>query len=119
MKKTKKTLLIILAVLILVVGYGIYHFFCDIDAIKLGEKIAVSTSPSGEYTITAYLNNGGATTGYAVLCRLDDGKHEKNIYWNCDCSTCDIVWIDDDTAQINGVRLENVKRDTYDFRRYD
>ena len=119
MKRKNKTLLIILAVLILIVGYGIYHFFYDIDAIKPGEKIAESASPSGKYTITAYLNNGGATTGYAVLCRLDDGKRVKNIYWDYDCNTCDIVWIDDDTAQINGVRLENVKRDTYDFRRYD
>jgi uncharacterized membrane protein YkvI len=116
----KKTLLKVLAIIICVLvffGLVVYIFFFDIDAIKPGEKITESTSPSGKYKITAYLNNGGATVDFAVLCVLSDGKHRKNIYWNYHCVSADIEWIDDDTVIINGVKLEDVNRDAYDFRR--
>ena len=120
MKKWKKTLLKVLAIIVCVIiflGLVVYHFFFDIDAIKPGEKITESTSPSGKYTITAYLNDGGATTDFAVLCVFSDGERTKNIYWNYHCESADIEWIDDDTVIINGVKLEDVNKDTYDFRR--
>lgn len=120
MNKTKKYIAIIcvIVICILAVGaYGYYHFFCDINAIKPVENITESISPNGEDTITAYLNNRGATTSYAVLCVLSHNNLNKNIYWNYRCDFADIIWLDNNTVQINGVRLENIDKDTYDFRR--
>lgn len=118
MKTAKKPIIMIAIICCLFfIGSVLYHWFYDIHSIKPGEKIAESISPLDTYTITAYLNNGGATTDYAVLCVLTDGNHSKNIYWNDHCTSADIVWIDDDTVEINGAHLENVDRDTYDYRR--
>ena len=112
---------ILMALAIALITWGIvaigFDFFYDLNAVKPGEKLSESISPNGEYKITAYLNNGGATTDFAVLCQLDDGQHVKNIYWNYHCYSAEIVWEDDDTVIINGVLFENVEKDTYDFRR--
>ena len=117
MKKIFGVVLIIFIILALLLSYAVYHFFYDLNAVEPGEKLSESISPNGEYKITAYLNNGGATTDFAVLCQLDDGQHVKNIYWNYHCYSAEIVWEDDDTVIINGVLFENVEKDTYDFRR--
>lgn len=103
--------------MILLSGYGIYWAFYDIQRIKGQEIIKEVPSPDGTYTVTAYLNNGGATTGYAVLGSVKtNGKNkEKNIYWQYRCEEANITWIDEYTVQINGVVL-NVKTDTYDYR---
>ena len=116
-KKIFGVVLILFIILALLLSYAVYHFFYDLNAVKPGEKLSESISPNGEYKITAYLNNGGATTDFAVLCQLDDGQHVKNIYWNYHCYSAEIVWEDDDTLIINGVLFENVEKDTYDFRR--
>ena len=116
----KKTLLIIGIVLLLFIsllGYGIYWAFYDIQHIEGQEIIQEVTSPNGTYTVTAYLNNGGVTTDYAILCSVKaSGKNnEKNIYWQYHCDEADIIWIDEYTVQINGVKL-NVQKDIYDYR---
>lgn len=113
----KRKLLVFLLV-ISMLGYGIYWAFFDIQRIEGQEIIQVVPSPNGTYTVTAYLNNGGATTDYAVLCSVKSAgrNKEKNIYWKYHCDEVDIMWIDDHTVQINGVEL-NVKKDTYDYRR--
>lgn len=117
--KWNKILLIAVCILLVVVliGYGIYWAFFDIQRIK-GERIlAVSESPDGAYTVTAYLNDGGATTDYAVLCsvkKCSNGK-ERNIYWNYHCYKAEIEWLDATTVCINGVVLD-VTKDSYDWR---
>jgi len=116
----KKKLLIIGIVVLLVIAllaFGFYWAFYDIQHIEGQEIIQEVYSPNGTYTVTAYLNNGGATTSYAVLCSVKNNNtgKEKNIYWQYRCTDADIIWLDEDTVQINGVKL-NVKRDTYDYR---
>ena len=82
----KKAVLIISIVVLLIsslLGYGFYWAFYDIQRLEGQEVIREVSSPNDTYTITAYLNNGGATTDYAVLCSVKNngaGK-EKNIYW--------------------------------------
>ena len=49
------------------VGYGIYWAFYDIQRLDGQEFIQEVSSPDNTYTITAYLNDGGATTGYSYL----------------------------------------------------
>jgi hypothetical protein len=109
---------IILVFIVIVIGvYTINWAFFDIQRIDGQELLNEVVSPDGKYTVSAYLNNGGATTDYAVLCsvKANDQNKEKNIYWQYHCEDASIVWLDDYTVQINGVEL-NVKKDTYDYR---
>lgn len=97
--------------------YCVYWAFYDIQRIKGQEIIQKIDSPDKTYEITAYLNDGGATTGYAVLCsvKINASGKEKNIYWNYPCEKAAIRWLDNQTAEINGIEL-NVLKDTYDYR---
>ncbi len=123
MKNKCKTAAAILSVTIaitVILSAAVYGLFFDINRIKGEELIAKSVSPNKTYTIEAYLNNGSATTDSAVLCTLcynDKSQKKKNIYWDYRCNEAEIEWVDDDTAVINGKKLENVNKDTYDFRR--
>ena len=116
----KRLLMTGLAILLIVLmlGFGILWFFYDIQHIEGQEIIKEVPSPKGTYTVTAYLNNGGATVDYAVLCsvKANDKTRVKNIYWQYRCEQADIVWLDEQTVQINGIEL-NVEKDIYDFRR--
>lgn len=119
-KKCKKTKRIIVTIsFVLLIVYGIYWAFFDIQRIEGEEFLSESTSPDGRYTVTAYLNNGGATTDYAVLCTATDNEtgRDRNIYWNYKCEKAEIEWVDEDTAiiVINGVELD-VMKDKYDWR---
>ena len=104
-------------VLFLALIFAVRWAFFDIQRIEGQNELTVSQSPNGKYTVTAYLNDGGATTGFAVLCTVKDNESdkEKNIYWNYHCNSADIKWIDEDTVDINGEVLD-VETDTYDFR---
>lgn len=120
-QRTKKRLIkicIIIAVIIGGVAYAINWAFFDIQRINGQEYLNNSTSPNGTYTVTAYLNNGGATTDFAVLGTLKNNKNgkTKNIYWQYHCEEADMEWLNDETIKINGVEL-NVKNETYDYRR--
>jgi uncharacterized protein YpmB len=120
-KKTKKNLLIISIIIVAMAGtasYAINWAFYDIQRINGQEYLKELTSANGTYTVTAYLNNDGATTGYAVLGTLKNNKNgkTKNIYWQYHCEKADMKWFDDDTIEINGKEL-NVKNEIYDYRR--
>ena len=108
----------ILLIIFALISYGIYWAFFDIQRLDGQQVITVSESPDSSYTVTAYLNNGGATTDYAVLCAVKNNKtgKERNIYWNYHCSTADIQWLDDKTVSINGIELD-ITKDSYDYRR--
>ena len=121
MKKWLVPVIIVASILLIIlalISYGIYWAFFDIQRLDGQEVITVSDSSDSSYTVTAYLNNGGATTDYAVLCAVKNNKtgKERNIYWNYHCSTADIQWLDDKTVSINGIELD-VTKDKYDYRR--
>ena len=121
MTKLKKSIITISLIIAIILGgitYAVYWAFYDIQRINGQEYITESTSPDGTYTMIAYLNDGGATTGYAVLGTLknnNSGK-TKNIYWQYHCEEAEISWINDETIKINGIKL-NVKNQIYDYRR--
>ncbi len=121
MKKRFFPVIIVASVLLIIIAfisYGIYWAFFDIQRLDGQEIIATSDSPDASYTITAYLNNGGTTTDYAVLCAVKNNKtgKERNIYWNYHCQSSNIQWLDNKTVSINGVELD-VTKDLYDYRR--
>lgn len=113
-----KGLLIIFGVFAAIIGYAVYWAFFDMNRLPTGEYLTEETSPDGEYTLRAYITNGGATTSYTIRGELvfnkKDGK-TKNIYWNYREDSADIVWIDRDTVEINGHSLD-VPNDKFDFR---
>lgn len=120
MKKHIKIIIPIVVVFLIIIAffiYGIHWAFFDIQRIEGQEVIEEVISPNDNYTITAYLNNGGATTDYAVLCSVTDNQtgKERNIYWQYHCSEAEIEWKDEQTIIINGVEL-NVLKDSYDYR---
>ena len=67
----------ILLIILSLISYGIYWAFFDIQRLDGQEVITISNSPDSSYTVTAYLNNGGATTDYAVLCAVKNNKTGK------------------------------------------
>ena len=124
MKKRKWVipLAITLCCFIAIIGlitYGVYWAFFDIQRIDGQEVITICESPDSSYTVTAYLNSGGATTAFSVLGTVRNNKTERehNIYWNYRCTTANINWVDDNTVNINGVTLD-VRKDIYDYRRH-
>lgn len=120
MKKHIKIIIpigIVFSLIIAFLIYGIHWAFFDIQRIEGQEVIQEVTSPNDNYTIKAYLNNGGATSDYAVLCTVTDNQtgKERNIYWQYHCSEAKIEWKDEMTVIINGVELD-VFKDSYDYR---
>lgn len=97
MTKRKKIIIISIIIAIVFTGikYGIYRASYDIQKINGQQYITESTSPDGKYTVTAYLNNGGVTTSYAVLGTLKNNSNNKtkNIYWQYRCEKADMEWI--------------------------
>lgn len=112
------SLSIVFMLVFCVFGYIVHWAFYNIERIEPGELISEKSSPSGEYTVKTYLNNGGATVNYAVLGVLfsneknDDSKH---IYWQYEETAGEINWIDEDTVTINGQKI-NVPDGKYDYR---
>lgn len=119
--KIKKKLIIVSIIIAIFLGgtaYTINWMFFDIQRINGQEYINESTSPDGKYTVTAYLNNGGATTGFSVLGTLKNNSNSKikNIYWQYHCEEAEMEWVSNEIIKINGKEL-NVKNETYDYRK--
>lgn len=116
----KKILIImgsVLVVLTVFIGSFVYRTFYSMETLPKGEYLTEAISPSGEYTVKAYLCNGGATVDYAVRGELINNSSEKtkNIYWEYKKAKADIKWIDKDTVNINGHMIE-VPKGKYDWR---
>lgn len=120
-QKTRKIFRrILLITLLLCFGYGFYYLFYDMSNLPQGIFISSVNSPNNEYTVKSYLYNGGATTGYAVRVELINNKTDKtkNIYWQYKIDKSEIVWLDNETVRINGIKL-NIYKDRYDWRRHN
>lgn len=118
--KTKSTVIKVVSAVVIFISaivFSIYTNFFTIWWIRGDEPINSVSSPDNRYTVTAYLNNGGATTSYAVLGKVKDNRTgiKRNIYWQNRCDEAEIEWLDETTVIINGIEL-NVKKDIYDYR---
>ncbi|WHY87350.1 DUF5412 domain-containing protein [Neobacillus novalis] len=100
------------------ISYGVYWAFYDMERLPKGEFLTEETSSDGQYTLKAYLTNGGATVSYAIRGELvfnEQSNKTKNIYWNYREQYATINWIDNDTVVINGHKL-NVPNEKFDWR---
>ena len=117
--KLLKAFFIVGLLVVGLVGYGVYWAFFDMNRLPTGEYLTEETSPNGEYTLKAYVTNGGATTSYSVRGELifnDEDFKTKNIYWNYREDNANISWSDNNTVIINGQTLD-VTKEKFDFRR--
>lgn len=113
------TISLVALLIVGLVGYGIYWAFFDMNRLPTGEYLTEESSPDGQYTVKAYLVNGGATTSYTVRGELvfnEKKQKTKTIYWNDQEEEAQIEWLDEDTVVINGHTLD-VPKDRFDFRR--
>ncbi|GKV55020.1 hypothetical protein NCCP2222_09670 [Sporosarcina sp. NCCP-2222] len=113
------TIFIPLLIFAVVLSIIWYQFFYNTQRLPEGVFLTESSSPGGDYTVTAYLVDGGATVSYAVRAevvyhRKKDKK--KNIYWQYREDEASIEWLDSHTVRINGHKLD-VRRDVYDWRK--
>lgn len=119
MKKNLIRSFIVTVVLIIsIIGFLIYHYFYSMSNLPQGNLIKQSVSPSGDFTLNAYLVNGGATSALCVRGELQNNKtgNKKNIYWDYRIDKADIEWINNETVSINGHDL-NIYNQIYDWRR--
>lgn len=121
-KSTKRMLTITFTALlffavVVAYGYGIWWLAFDTQRIQGQELMHETISPSGMYHVSAYLNNGGATTSFSVLVVAENIRtgRVKNIYWEYRCEEAVMEWVDEETIHINDQVL-NVRKDVYDWR---
>lgn len=114
---TFKILISVSVLFLVIIGYGVYWAFFDMNRLPKGDYLTEEESPNGNYTLKAYITSGGATTENAVRGELvfNKEKKSKTVYWNYRESAADIEWIDNDTVVINGHTLK-VPDDKFDFR---
>lgn len=113
----KKEIIVIVAVIIAIVAYGVYWSFFDMSRLPKDKFICEVLSPNAKYSIKAYVSESSLSAP-AILGELNykvEKKKPKNIYWNYREDTANINWIDDVTVIINGHEL-NVLHDNYDWR---
>jgi hypothetical protein len=111
----KKLLTLFLA---LALVYACIIIYQRATTLPTGELICASTSPNGDYSIQAYLCDGGATTDQAIRAEVLNNTSGKvrNIYWQYHAYEADIKWLSDTLVRINGVELD-VRTDAYDYRK--
>ncbi|MGG1221029.1 DUF5412 family protein [Priestia endophytica] len=83
-------------------------FFVSEDLFK------TTHSPNNNYKIEFYLTNGGATTSFGVLGKLDGPLwFEKTVYDDYRMDHADVKWINNHTVSINNHILDLKKGETY------
>lgn len=104
---------------LLLAALAVFTTGCGLSNLPEGELIESSVSPNGDYTVNAYLCDGGATTDFAIRCEVVNAETNecRNIYWNYHQSDVTLEWETDEVIIISGVRL-NVLTDEYDWRDY-
>lgn len=103
---------------IIVIVLFVYYAFFDISHFVGQQEQYTVISPDGKYEVVIYMNNGGATTDYALLCtvRSLETKRERNIYWDYPFNNPEVEWLDNQTVVINGIEV-NAFSGIYDYRR--
>lgn len=112
----KNKVLLIKLVIVLMLIFGIYKVFYDIDTITGGTYLSSVNSPDNRYILKAYFIDGGSLNGNGIRVELinSETKKIKNIYFNYPENDVKMQWIDKDTVIINDITLDINK--TYDWR---
>ena len=108
---------IILTICFVIVFFIYDYINLDLDSLDEGELISEHPSHQNEYVARAYLlDEGGPTTRAAIRVEIDYGKETRTIYWKYHEHRAKIDWLDNDTVEINGHKL-NIFNDTYNWKK--
>lgn len=117
----KRILKRVLIGLFIVISFSVlmlHHSFRSMNGLPKGTLIAQSTSPTGKYTVKAYVSetslSAPAVRGELIFNM--ENRKPKNIYWNYREDTATIKWVSDSVVIINEHKLE-VPHEVFDFRR--
>lgn len=107
----------------IVLRYAMFVLFIPVIALTLHEsgreQIGSFSSPTGKYTVDAYLTNGGATTDFGIICNIVNNENgsKRLIYRDYHIDTAEVEWIDGETVRINGIVM-NAADEYFDFGDY-
>ncbi|PFN04498.1 DUF5412 domain-containing protein [Bacillus cereus] len=116
-KSKRKVALVLLAALVIIIGFGYWKFF-SLQGVPKGELIRTVKSSDGKHVIKTYFHNAGSLSADAVrgeLVNLSSGS-TKNIYWNYPDTDPYIEWVGKDKVRIGDQTLNISKKETYDWR---
>ena len=111
--KNKRILVLVLVFVILIcVSFQIIE--SKLLFLPEGTKIETLNSPNGNYTMNAYLIDGGSLSANAIRVEIINNENEKtkNIYYSYPEDVIIFEWMDNDNVIINGVKL-NIHSDYY------
>ena len=118
--KRHMALVIIFAILLTSVCLLVGWFFISMETLFLlpkGERIATVCSSDGAHCIHAYRVRGNATMATAIRCEVKGrALITHNLYWAYRTQDVNIVWLDDRTAEINGIPID-IFWGQYDYRK--
>lgn len=77
------------------------------------EFMETSVSPDGSYTLDAYRTSGGATTDFGIRVYQHALFGKKEIYYQYHKDRVEINWESNSIVNINGVKLDLSKGETY------
>lgn len=82
--------------------------------LPIGDYVNSLNSPNGEYTLKAYRYSGGPTVDWSLRIEVINNSTSKknNIYWKYHEKDADMKWLDNETVEINGIKL-NIHKDYY------
>lgn len=112
----KKILIFSITILLILLIVAIKYLFFT-DKLKYIE-IARSYNEDSNVYLVGYLGNCGTLCTYTVKVNLEDplGKVIRSkVYYSMRCGETNMKWIDNTTAEINGVVM-NVYEDRFDGR---
>ncbi|MGM0845665.1 MAG: DUF5412 family protein [Bacillota bacterium] len=93
-------------------GFVFIDKFKKMQILKM--SVSIPTYRDDNYTIEFFLTNGGSTTSFGVLGKLDGPLgFEKKIYDEYPMDHVDVEWINEHTVLINNHVLNLKKGDTY------
>lgn len=111
--KKYRTLIIIL-LSIFIIWMIIYILSNSMLFLPKGILIESRNSPNGVYIMNAYKIDGGPISADAIRVEIINKKKnkKKNIYWCYPKSEVSIKWLNDETVEINEIKL-NIKKEKY------
>ncbi|MDL4840234.1 DUF5412 family protein [Aquibacillus rhizosphaerae] len=101
--------------LLLLISLSLVLLFGTLRTLVISEEfIKESKSPDGTYTVEFYLTNGGATTAFRVIGKLDGPLwSEKLLYGDYRMDHAKVEWVNNHTISINNHVLNLKKDETY------
>ena len=118
MKNLSFKILYLVTALVMVVEIGVSvknSLFTDIADVPKGTFVESYPCAFCEKKMNVYLVKN--KLGMAIRGEIEDGSTRHNIFWQTGIDSVSVVWLNEDTVQINGIPLNVNDKFGYDCRR--